>query len=57
MEKYYQLVAYKDGYAHIIFGSYVRSEVEFERKAELHNLKQDGFEKVQIESSLIISQA
>jgi hypothetical protein len=52
MNKYWELVADIDGATEIQFGSFINSEVEFEKDAEKESLKGMGFTKIRITSRM-----
>lgn len=53
MNKYYELVADIDGIREVQFGSFVKSEVVFEKDAEKDSLKDLGYKRIRIESRYI----
>lgn len=50
MNKYFELVGDIDGQREVIFGSFQRSEVVYEKEAEKDSLKGQGYKKLRIES-------
>lgn len=52
MSKYYEVLADMDGETEVMFGSFLKSEAQYELEAERDNWKADGYKKLRIKSRL-----
>jgi len=53
VNKYYEVIATIDGCDEVMFGSYVRSECEYEKRAESPCWREEGYRNIRIEMRMV----